>query len=88
MGQKKRRMNDYEQSNGTQQHKGNQQTNRSTSEGGGGVGILLNKKWKQRIIDSEYINERAISTTIVVNRQRIKLMNVYFIHPLGICGPH
>ena len=38
------------------------------------VGILLNKKWKQRILDTEYINERAISTTIAVNRQRIKLM--------------
>ena len=45
-----------------------------------GVGILLNKKWKQRIIDTEYINERAISTTIMVNRQRIKLMSVYFRH--------
>ena len=31
-------------------------------------------------IDTEYINERAISTTIVVNRQRIKLMSVYFPH--------
>ena len=41
-----------------------------------GVGIMLNKKWRQRVIDSEYINERAISTTIVVNRQRIKLMSV------------
>ena len=45
-----------------------------------GVGILLNKKWKQRIIDIEHINERAISTTILVNRQRIKLMSVYFTH--------
>ena len=45
-----------------------------------GVGILLNKKWKQRIIDTEYINERAISTTIMVNRQCIKLMSVYFPH--------
>ena len=43
-------------------------------------GIMLNKKWRQRIIDTEYINERAISTTIVVNRQRIKLMSVYFTH--------
>ena len=41
-----------------------------------GGGILLNKKWKQRIIDIEYINERTISTTILVNRQRIKLMSV------------
>ena len=45
-----------------------------------GVGILLNNKWKQRVIDTEYINERAISTTILVNRQRIKLMSVYFRH--------
>ena len=33
-----------------------------------GVGIMLNKKWRQRIIDTEHINERAIAT-IVVNRQ-------------------
>ena len=45
-----------------------------------GVGIMLNKKWRQRIIDTEYINERAITTTIVVNRQRIKLTSVYFRH--------
>ena len=51
-----------------------------------GVGIMLNKKWTQIINDTEYINERAITATIVVNRQRIKLMNVYF-PPLGICGP-
>ena len=30
-----------------------------------GVGITLNKKWRQRIIDSGYINERDISTTIL-----------------------
>ena len=45
-----------------------------------GAGILLNKKWRQRIIDTEYTNERAITATIVVNRQLIKLMNVYFLH--------
>ena len=39
----------------------------------------MNKKWRQRIIDT-VINERAITTTIVVNRQRIKLMSVYFSH--------
>ena len=50
-----------------------------------GVGIMLNKRW-QRIIDTEYNNERAITTTILVNRQHIKLMSVY-IHPLGVCGP-
>ena len=32
-----------------------------------GVGIMLNKRWRQRIIDTEYINERAITTTISVN---------------------
>ena len=49
-----------------------------------GVGILLNTKWRQRIIDTEYINERAITTTIVVNRQRIKLMSVYFTHSVYV----
>ena len=45
-----------------------------------GVGIMLTKKWRQQIIDTEYISERAITTTIVVNQQRIKLMSVYFTH--------
>ena len=45
-----------------------------------GVGIMLNEKWRQRIIDTEYINERAIAATILVNRQPIKLMSVYFPH--------
>ena len=39
------------------------------------VGIMLNKKWSQRIIDTEYINGCAISAT-----QRIKMMSVYFTH--------
>ena len=41
---------------------------------------MLNKKWRHRIIDTEYINERTITATIVVNHQRIKLMSVYFSH--------
>ena len=45
-----------------------------------GVGIMLNKRWRKRIIDTEYINERAIKTTILVNRQHINLMSVYFPH--------
>ena len=45
-----------------------------------GVGMMLNKRWRKRIIDTEYINERAITTTIVVNRQHIKLMSAYFHH--------
>ena len=32
-----------------------------------GVGIMLSKKWRNRIIDTECINERAITATIVVN---------------------
>ena len=40
----------------------------------------LNKSWRQRIIDTECTNERAITTTILVNRQHIKLMSVYFPH--------
>ena len=43
-----------------------------------GFGIMLNKKWRHKIIDTEYINERAITATIAVNHQRIKLMSVYF----------
>ena len=45
-----------------------------------GVGVMLNNSWRQRIIDTEYIHERAITATIVVNRQHIKLMSVYFTH--------
>ena len=45
-----------------------------------GAGIMLNKKWSQRIIDTEYINERAITTMFLVNRQHIKLRSVYFPH--------
>ena len=45
-----------------------------------GVGIVLNKRWRKIIIDTEYINERTIKTTILVNRPHIKLMSVYFPH--------
>ena len=41
---------------------------------------MLNEKWRQKIIDTEYINERAITTTILVNHQRINLMSVYLLH--------
>ena len=40
----------------------------------------MDKRWRKRIIDTEYINERAIKTTILVNRQHINLMSVYFPH--------
>ena len=46
-----------------------------------GVGTMLNKRrWRKSIVDIECINERAITTTILVNRQHIKLMSVYFPH--------
>ena len=45
-----------------------------------GVGIMLNRRWRKRIVDTDYINERAIKTTILVNRRRIDLMSVYFTH--------
>ena len=45
-----------------------------------GVGIVLNKKWRQKIINTEYINERVITAAIVANHQRIELMSVYFLH--------
>ena len=41
-----------------------------------GVGIMLNKEWRQKT--RRY--ERAITTTIMVNRQFINLMSVYFHH--------
>ena len=41
---------------------------------------MFNQKWRQIIIDTEYINERAITATIVANCQRIKLMSVHFSH--------
>ena len=52
-----------------------------------GFGIMLNKKWRQTIVDTEYINERAITATIVVNHQHIKLTSVYFFHS-GHADPH
>ena len=45
-----------------------------------GVGIMLKKRWRKRIIDTEHIDERAIKTTILVNRQHTDLMSVYFPH--------
>ena len=41
---------------------------------------MLNRRWRKKYIDTEYINERAIKTTILVNRQHINLMSVCFPH--------
>ena len=35
---------------------------------------MLNKKWRHRIIDTKFINERVVTATIVVNHQRITLL--------------
>ena len=52
-----------------------------------GVGIMLNKRWRKRIIDTEYINERAITTTILVFRQH--QIDECVLPALEICGsPH
>ena len=50
------------------------------------VEILLNRKWRQRIKWTEYINERSIATSITVNTQRIMLMSVCFHHT--VCADH
>ena len=42
-----------------------------------GVAILLNKKWRYRIVDTDHISERAISTT---NKQKYMQMSVCFSH--------
>ena len=45
-----------------------------------GVAIIVNKKWKHRINWTKYINERALATSITVNKQHITLMSVYMPH--------
>ena len=45
-----------------------------------GVAIIVNKKWKHRINWTKYISERAIATSITVNKQHITLMSVYMPH--------
>ena len=52
-----------------------------------GVGILVNKKWRKHINSTDYISERAISTSITVNKQHILLMSVYF-HRSGYADHH
>ena len=42
-----------------------------------GVAILLNKKWRCRVVDTDHISERAIST---MNKQKIMQMSVCFSH--------
>ena len=45
-----------------------------------GVGILVNMKWRNHIIWTDCISERAMSTSITVNKQQTLMMSVYFRH--------
>ena len=45
-----------------------------------GVGILLNKRWKRKIIQTKYVSERMITTTIKCAQRMIVLTRVYFSH--------
>ena len=45
-----------------------------------GVGILVNKKWGKHINWTDYISERAISTSITINKQHVLLMSIHFLH--------
>ena len=45
-----------------------------------GVGILVNMKWRNHIIWTDCISERAMSTSIIVNKQQTLMMSVYFRH--------
>ena len=44
-----------------------------------GVGILVNKKWRRHIKWTDYISERAISTSIAGNKQHVLLMSANFL---------
>ena len=48
------------------------------------VAILLNKNWRYRIVDTDHISERAISTT---NKQKFMQMSVCFSHS-GLADHH
>ena len=43
----------------------------------------MNKKWRNHINWTDHICERAISTSITVNKQQILMMNVYFTHSVS-----
>ena len=60
-------------------HRGHAYMGAGKFENKHGVATLLNKEWR-KINWTEYINERAIATSITVNKQRITSMSVYFLH--------
>ena len=45
-----------------------------------GFGILVNSKWRKHINSTDYSSERAISTSITVNKQHVLLMSENFPH--------
>ena len=50
------------------------------------TGILLNKRWKNKINWTYYISARAIAVSITVNHRLVLLMSVYFAH--SGCADH
>ena len=42
-----------------------------------GVGILLNKRCKRKIIQTKYVSERMVTTTIKYDQRKIELTSVY-----------
>ena len=47
---------------------------------------MVNETWRNRINWTDCINDRAIATSITVNKQRVLLMSVYFPH--SVCADH
>ena len=45
-----------------------------------GVGVLLNTKWKRKILKTSYINERMMASTLKDNRRKVVLASVFFPH--------
>ena len=43
-----------------------------------GVGMLLNRKWKWKILKTEYTKERMVTVMLKVNRRKGVLTSVYF----------
>ena len=41
---------------------------------------MVNKMWRKHINWTDYISERAMSTSITVNKQHVLLMSVYVTH--------
>ena len=42
--------------------------------------MLLNKRWKRKVIQTEYISERMITTTFRCDQRKIELTSVHTPH--------